>query len=98
MLDDLGSVFGVFDEPQPHPVTVVDVLLGQRLGGPQRRAVNQAQRPLAALLGFQCRQTQLPQSDVDDLEQRVDHHRDRRVGVQQHTDLRALAGDDAHYD
>ena len=97
MLDDLRAVLGVVDEPQPQPVAVVDVLLSERLGGPQRRAIDQAQGPATALLGFQCREAQFPQSDVDDLQKWVDHHRNRGVGVQQDTDLHALAGDDADY-
>jgi len=66
VLDDLRAVLGVVDEPQPQPVAVVDVLLSERLGGPQRRAIDQAQGPATALLGFQCREAQFPQSDVDD--------------------------------
>jgi hypothetical protein len=97
VLDDLRPVLGVFDEAEPQAVAVVDVLLGQRLGGPQRRAVNQAQSPPAALRGFQSRKAQLPQTDVDDLQQRVHHHRNRGIGVQQNADLYALAGDDADH-
>jgi hypothetical protein len=29
VLDDLRTVLGVFDEPQPEPVAVVDILLGE---------------------------------------------------------------------
>jgi hypothetical protein len=91
------ATVGLIDEPQPEPVAVEDVLLGERLGGPQRRAVDQAQSPPTALLGFQRREAQFPQSDVDDLQQWVDHYRYRGVGVQQDADLYALAGDDADH-
>lgn len=98
VLDDLGAVLGVLDEPNPQPVAVVDVLLGEGLGGPQRRSVHEAQGPPAAALGLQRRLTELPQPAVDDLQQRVRHDRDRGVGVQQDADLNALAGHDAdHY-
>ncbi len=97
VLDDLRAVLGVRDEANPQPVAVVDVLLGQGLGGPQRRAIDQAQRPPAASRGLQRRLTEFPQPTVDHLQQRVGHHRDGGVGVQQDPDLDTLAGHDADH-
>ncbi|CKS29409.1 Uncharacterised protein [Mycobacterium tuberculosis] len=98
MFDDLGATFGVCDEPNPQPVAVIDVLFGQRLGSTQRRAVHQTQRPSAASSGFQWSLTELSEPTINHFQQRVGHHRNWGVGIQQDADLDAFAGHDAHDD